>query len=393
MKILMMGHSYAVALNRRLCREVARAGGDRVAVSVAAPASYRGDLRPIALERMEGEPYALEAIPVRFSKIPHVFLYGRRLRALLAGSWDVVHAWEEPYIVAGWQIARAVPPGAALIYSSFQNQPKHYPPPFCWIERYCMARASGWTAFGQTVADNLKDRPGYRDKPARTIPLGVDLDVFQPDAAARRQVLGQLGWSEPGPPIVGYLGRFVPEKGLRLLTRVLDQLPPSSWRALLVGGGQLEGELQAWASRYPQRARVLTGVAHDAVPAYLNAMDILAAPSQTTPRWKEQFGRMLVEAMACGVPILASDSGEIPHVVADAARIVPEAQEPAWVVSLHELLENSALRGDLRERGLTRTQDVFAWPKVARQYLEFFQELRSGSSPALASGSVDRSGT
>jgi glycosyltransferase involved in cell wall biosynthesis len=263
-----------------------------------------------------------------------------------------------------------------LIYSSFQNQLKRYPPPFSWIERYCLGRASGWTAFGHTVASNLKERPLYRDKPARTLPLGVDLDTFRPDLAARRQTLAALGWSEPGPPVVGYLGRFVPEKGLGLLTCVLDRLPPSSWRALLIGGGPLEGDLQTWASRYPGHARVVTGVPHESVPAHLNALDMLAAPSQTTERWKEQFGRMLVEAMACGVPILASDSGEIPFVVADAGRIVPESDESAWVASLGELLANSELRQDLRERGLARARDVYAWPKVGRQYLDFFSELR-----------------
>jgi glycosyltransferase involved in cell wall biosynthesis len=375
MNVLMIGHSYVVALNRRLCRELARAGGDGVRVTVAAPASYPGDLRPIALERVDGEPYALEAIPVRFARVPHLFLYGRRLRALLAGPWDVVHAWEEPYILAGGQIARATRPGAALVFSSFQNQPKRYPPPFRWVERYSMAKAAGWTAFGRTVADNLGRRDGYRGKPARTIPVGVDTDVFRPDAEAGRRVLAALGWPGPGPPVVGYLGRFVPEKGLDLLTRALDRQPAGSWRALLVGGGPLEGRLRAWADHHPDRARVVTGVPHDDVPAHLNAMDLLAAPSRTTPRWREQLGRMLLEAMACGVPVLASDSGEIPHVVAEAGRVVAEADEGAWVAGLRGLLEGPGLRQDLRARGLARARDVFAWPRVARQYLDFFREL------------------
>jgi glycosyltransferase involved in cell wall biosynthesis len=59
-------------------------------------------------------------------------------------------------------------------------------------------------------------------------------------------------------------------------------------------------------------------VAHDEVPAYLNAMDLLCAPSLTTPSWREQLGRMVVEALACGVPVISSDSGELPFVVADA---------------------------------------------------------------------------
>src|SRR5262249_55685300 len=116
-------------------------------------------------------------------------------------------------------------------------------------------------------------------------------------------------------------------------------------------------------------------------PGYLNAMDLLAAPSQTTPRWKEQFGRMLLEAMATGVPVLASDSGEIPHVVGDAGRIVPEADESAWVDALRALLESPGLRQDLGARGLARAREVYAWPIVARQYLEFFDHLRGAVAP------------
>ncbi len=138
MNILMVGHSYVVALNRRLCREVARAGGDRVSVTVAAPSFYHGDLRTLPLEPLDGEPYTLVPISPRISRVPHVFFYGQGLRRLLrGGSWDVVHAWEEPYILAGGQIAWQTPRSSTLVFSSFQNQPKRYPPPFAQIERLC----------------------------------------------------------------------------------------------------------------------------------------------------------------------------------------------------------------------------------------------------------------
>ncbi|WP_406701336.1 glycosyltransferase family 4 protein (plasmid) [Singulisphaera sp. Ch08] len=381
-KILMLGHSYVVGLNRRLCRELAIAGGDRVDVTVAAPASFQGDLGPIQLDQGADEPYRLEPVTTRLSKIAHVFTYSRKLRSLLRNqTWDVVHAWEEPYILASAQVACHRRRDTRLIYSSFQNISKTYPIPFRQIERYCLERASGWTAFGQTVAETLRDRPGYRDRPMRTIPLGVDLDVFRPDFEARQTILGTLGWAAPGPPIVGFLGRFVPQKGIELLLRVLDQLDPSCWRALWVGGGPMEGRLREWAAGHGDRVRVVTGVGHDAVPGYLNAMDLLAAPSQTTPRWKEQFGRMLLEAMGTGVPIIASDSGEIPYVVDDAGRVVAEADEPAWVAALQDLLEDGSVRQDLRARGLARARDVYSWPVVARSYLDFFEKLRDTAIP------------
>jgi glycosyltransferase involved in cell wall biosynthesis len=176
----------------------------------------------------------------------------------------------------------------------------------------------------------------------------------------------------------------VREKGVDLLTRALDAQPRGSWRALFVGGGSMEPHLRAWAGRHPEQARVVTGVHHDDVPRHLNAMDILAAPSLTTPRWREQLGRMLLEAMASGVAVVASDSGEIPHVVADAGRIVPEADERAWAVALTELIADSSLRADLAGRGLARARDVYDWPIVARRFLEFFREVRA--SELVAAG-------
>jgi glycosyltransferase involved in cell wall biosynthesis len=386
LKILMIGHSYVVALNRRLCREVARAAGETASVVVAAPTYVRGDLRPIYLEPSDGEPYELVPIRLRLSKIPHIAHYAPgALRELMGREpWDVVHVWQEPYVLVGGQIARASPKRASLVYSTFQNISKHYPPPFGGIERYSLGRASAWTAFGSTIECAQRDRPGYCDRPMRMIPLGVDRDAFRPDPEAGRTTRESLGWSAPGPPVVGYLGRFVREKGVDLLTRALDAQPRGSWRALFVGGGSMEPHLRAWAGRHPEQARVVTGVHHDDVPRHLNAMDILAAPSLTTPRWREQLGRMLLEAMASGVAVVASDSGEIPHVVADAGRIVPEADERAWAVALTELIADSSLRADLAGRGLARARDVYDWPIVARRFLEFFREVRA--SELVAAG-------
>ena len=149
------------------------------------------------------------------------------------------------------------------------------------------------------------------------------------------------------------------------------------WRALFVGGGPLEADLRAWAARHGDRVRVVTNVPHDGVPAHLNAMDVLAAPSQTIPRWREQLGRMLIEAFSCGVAVVGSDSGEIPHVIGDAGLVVPEADEAAWADALGGLLESPARRAELAARGLARARAEFAWPVIARRHLAFFDELLS----------------
>jgi glycosyltransferase involved in cell wall biosynthesis len=318
-------------------------------------------------------------VPAYLTRRVHVFLYGRGLRGLLGQGWDMVHCWEEPYILAGGQVAWWTPRGTPLVYRTAQSLNKRYPMPFNWIERYAMERAAGWICSGQLVAQTLGSRAGYDNRPMSLIPLGVDVEEFYPDKTAGQTVHRSLGWEQPGPPVIGYLGRFVPEKGLELLTRALDRLQ-TPWRALFVGAGPQEPLLRAWAERHGDRVRLCTDVKHAAVPRYLNAMDIVCAPSQTTPRWREQFGRMIIEAFACGVPFVGSDSGEIPHVVRDAGVIVGEADEAGWCRALTELLQDPDHCRELAARGLGRARTEFAWPVVARRYLDFFEQVLASRS-------------
>jgi glycosyltransferase involved in cell wall biosynthesis len=373
-RLVSISHSYVVTLNRRLANEMARVGAGRWEVTAVAPRFFHGDLSPIKLQRELHEASQVEGVRALFSRSAHMFVYGPELREKLARGVDLVHSWEEPYVFAGAEVALLTPRRVPLVFSTAQNLFKRYPPPFAQLERLVVARSAGWVAFGETVKQNLLARPGYARRPARYIPMGVDVELFQPDRAKGVGFLQELGWEAQGAPVVGYLGRFVPEKGVELLREVLEQLT-TPWRALFVGGGPLEASLRAWAQRQGDRVRVVTGVPHAQVPRALNAMDVLCAPSQTTPRWKEQFGRMLAEGFACGVPVLTSDSGEIPHTAGEAGLVLPEADRAAWTVALSELLESPGRRRELSARGRERAVSRFAWPVVAREHLDFFESV------------------
>ena len=372
-RLLTIGHSYCVALNRRLPHEIARAGDWDV--TAVGPARFHGDFGWHTLEPTPDELCNVVPVPVRFGRRIHVMRYGRGLSSLLAEPWDLVHCWEEPYVAAAAQIARGMAPNVPLVLATFQNIAKRYPPPFNWIERYSMARADGVIAFGRTAAEVMTAR-GFNRVPVAVIPPGVDVTEFRPDEARRAVILGRLGWSD-GPPVVGFLGRLVPEKGIEWLTTVLDRVT-TPWRALVVGSGPLEKMVSAWGSRYADRVRVVTTAQHHEVPAYLNAMDVLCAPSQTTPRWREQFGRMLIEAFASGVAVVASTSGEIPYVVADAGLLVAEDDLTGWQHAVEMLTTERARRCELARRGRERAESVYGWPVVGRQHLDFFERVMAG---------------
>jgi len=374
-RLLTIGHSYVVGMNRRLADEMAKQAGDRWTVTAAAPARYAGDLGPIELERSSDDACEVVPLPVHLDRSPHLMIYGR-LAPLMKQPWDLVHCWEEPYVMAAAQIAGAAPRGAAFVFSTFQNLAKSYPPPFNWIEQRVLRRSSGWIAFGETVHDTQRGRPGYGAIPSRVIPPGVDTRAFFPDAEGRARVRGDRGWDD-SVPVIGFAGRFVPEKGLDILIAALRRIE-RPWRALFVGGGPELPKVQALTAAFPRRVSIARRVTHSEMPAFYNAMDLLCAPSQTTLRWREQFGRMLAEAMACGVPVVASRTGEIPHVVGDAGVLLPENDVNAWTSTLTRLLQDSAARRDLADRGLRRARTEFAWPIVTKRHLDFFDEITAG---------------
>jgi glycosyltransferase involved in cell wall biosynthesis len=372
---LTLGHSYVVGLNRRLAHEMSHLGSAWEVVA-AAPTYFYGpaDLHPNLLEVCKNEPCPIVPLRAYFSKRIHFFFYGSALQSLLGQGWDLVHCWEEPYILSGAQVAFWTPISTRLVFRTAQNADKKFIPPFNWIENYSMSRASGWVASGFSVLSNRIMRPLYQARAHRLIPLGVDVNAFRPDPRRGAEVRRSLWWDADGPPVVGFLGRLVPEKGVQMLTRVLDRLA-TPWRALFVGTGPLESWLRRWARRHGDRIRICKDVCHESVPGYLNAMDVLCAPSQTFPNWREQFGRMLIEAFACGVPVVGSDSGEIPNVLEDTGVVVGEKDEEGWCSALGRLLDSEGSRRELAARGLERARTTYSWTVVARQHIEFFEEV------------------
>lgn len=374
-RLLTIGHSYAIARNRDIMRAVARDPDFQVVV--VAPRAFRGDLRRLACDQEPaGSPIEVMAVTARATSIVHLFWYdtaGLR-RVIGRGRFDVVHAWEEPYVYAGYQIGRvAAAAGARFSFRTAQSISKRYPRPFSWFERATLARAHGWIAGGSLVYDTMIAR-GYPPGRGRVLPLAVDPVLFHPlDEGGRAAVRHELGLTAP---VVGFAGRLVQSKGLDVLMQCWDRLPAGqAGSLLLLGSGPYRETIEAWARRDGRNVPVRIVLAtHDDVPRYLGAMDTLLVPSQTTPAWREQFGRVVIEAMACGVPVLGSDSGEIPRVMGDAGRVLPEADSRAWAAALSEVLASDGIRARMVKLGLRRAAD-FSVETVAQQYRDFYRSV------------------
>ncbi|MBO0348267.1 glycosyltransferase family 4 protein, partial [Phormidium pseudopriestleyi FRX01] len=212
--------------------------------------------------------------------------------------------------------------------------------------------------------------------------LGVDKTLFRPHP--QPELRTQLS-IQPDEFVVGFVGRFVEEKGLLTLLQSLSHLTDKPWKLLLLGRGPLKETLLQKATELNLQNQIIwiESVPHDEVQRYINLMDVLVLPSETTDKfktltsagWKEQFGHVLIEAMACQVAVIGSDSGEIPNVIQDAGLVFPEGNAEALQDCLFKLMDNRLFAEELAHRGYKRAMEHYTNQALAQQQLEFYQTI------------------
>ena len=189
--------------------------------------------------------------------------------------------------------------------------------------------------------------------------------------------------------VIGFVGRFVEEKGLLTLLGALEKLqeskPHRPWKLLLLGRGPLKEKLKAQAQTAGIGDRIIwiESVPHADVPKYINLMDTLVLPSETTYAfktlsaigWKEQFGHVIIEAMACQVPVIGSDSGEIPHVIKDNGLVFPESNAASLAEKIATLINHPKQQRELAKRGHSLVMKNYTNTALASQLLDFYKTL------------------
>lgn len=317
------------------------------------------------LERVHTDGYALRIIPIRFNGNFHLHHYPTLRREMAHIRPDIVHIDEEPYNLATWLALKAAGSRSRTLFFSWQNILRRYPPPFNWIERDVLRRADAAIA-GSDAARRVWSAKGFA-RPIAVIPqFGVDEGLFSPSAQPPQQHHFHIG----------YAGRMVHEKGVDVLLRALARLPNRA-HLTLAGAGPCEGRLRDLAQQLgiADRVRFRAPLPTAHMPAFYRELDAFVLPSRTMPNWKEQFGRVLIEAMACGVPVVGSRCGEIPQVVADAGLLFDEEDVDGLCDRLITLMTQPRLCSDLAERGRARVLDCFTMQHVAEQTVAMYRHL------------------
>lgn len=361
----MVSKACIVGIYQKKLEEMAAAEPD-LALTVVVPPAWRDDHGTITLERAHTEGYRLEIQPIALNGSFHLHFYPKLGRIVKAVKPDLVHIDEEPYNFATYHANRlARRSGAKTLWFSWQNLMRRYPPPFSWMERYNLRHAD-YALVGSHAAADVWRAKGCT-APMAVIPqFGVDPDLFQPPREPRTS----------SPIHIAYVGRLVSEKGADLLLTALRQVA-GPWRVTILGSGPAESELrkQSKALDLDERTTFEAWKASTEMPDFYRTVDILVVPSRSRPNWIEQFGRVLIEAMASGVAVVGSDVGEIPHVIGDAGYLFPEGDADALSAHLSILVGSSDLRREFGRRGRRRVERHFTQRQIAKATLAIYREI------------------
>ncbi len=378
MKVLIITKTLAEFANQQgKIREISKLG---VNLTVVSPARWAG--RESELQRVKPDGYEFLVSRCWFSGTAsvrlgnHLHLYPGISSVIGREKWDFVHIDEEPFNLATYHALRMCRShGARAVFTTWQNLMKRYPPPFNLFERYVYQNAAGAIAGNGEGLDLLRRR-GFRKLAAHIPQLGVDPTVFRKqDAGGLRRKLG-LG----GAFVIGFVGRFSPEKGVDTLIKALALLPEGCV-LVLVGNGPERPRLEAMARAFGVSASVqwVPWVNSGEVTEYMNAFDVLVLPSRTRWNIKEQFGRVLVEAMSCETCVVGSDSGEIPNVIGDAGLVFHEDDERDLAERLRKLIGSPSVRETFRRDGRQRVLENFTYARIAADTVNFYRSVCSGS--------------
>ncbi len=387
MKLLYIGHTYSIRANQAKIAQLARLPG--VEVTLVTPDKWRGPLYDHTADPFEQhftENVVHHRLPILLAGKEGAYFYRSQLFSIVASLQpDIVHVEQGAHAISYAQTLLALKrfsPHSKATFFTWWNLPYTLTGLRAKIEPFNL-KHSACAVTGNEAARSILICRGF-ERPIRVIPqLGVDLADYDDQKPRVR---------DPSRFVVGYVGRVTEEKGVIDLVEAIGKSAERSRIILsVVGGGPALDLVKQRAHELNVQLRLHSAVRNEEVPEHLKTLDALVLPSRSTEAWVEQFGHILIEAMAAGVPVIGSSSGEIPNVIGSGGRIYPEGKVEALASLLDALATHEKIRAGLSKKGRERVEHEFTHARIAeKQYALYEWMLAYGKSVAELSASTEQ---
>jgi len=372
--VLFVGHTYLTALAQKKLTAL-KEQGCRICVLV--PSNWR-DLSAL----FEGKwliPHETESLSLRSAPVirsghvaSHLYIPGTILRMIRLSQPDIVQVEQEVYSFVAAQAALEVKAsGRKLVIFGWENLDRH----IHLTQRFCrviILKLADAIVCGNRDGALLVRKWGYNGIVEVMPQLGVDPLEFSPMI---RQQLRQGG----GTFSIGYVGRMVPEKGGDTLLQAFSALVNKNLdiHLIMLGSGPEKQNWQKLASDLGITEHVswYDSVPHNEVPSIMAQMDVLVLPSKSTSHWKEQFGLVLAQAMAMGLPVIGSNCGAIPEVIGRQDVIFPEGNKHMLSHILERMVLDENWRKEVSQYCHEKALSLYTNEVLARRLIKLYSSL------------------
>jgi glycosyltransferase involved in cell wall biosynthesis len=358
--------SFLQKFYQTLPAEIAKQSGARVKILVPIYWKELWSSGKIYLEKKHDPNYEIITGKILFTGNLHFAFFITKIKKLLQTfKPDIIDLEDEPFNTGTFQLvfySKLFSPRSKIVLHASQHQYKNYPLPFNLFEKYTLKHSDA-IMVRNSMAKKVLERKGYKGR-LEIITHGVDTEAFKPLIMSHKD--------NDTKTVIGYVGSLVEQKGINHLFQAACDL---KCKILIVGDGPEKENLTKLSQDLKIDVQFEPAASHKQVAGYMNQMDIFVLPSLTRPNWVEKFGRVLIEAMACGVPVVGSSSGEIPNVIGKAGLIFKEGNIDDLHDKLDLLLSDKDLRNKLGKLGREKTVKHYSWRSIAGQTINLYEQL------------------
>ncbi len=290
---------------------------------------------------------------------------------------DIVQGWMYHGNLAASFARRWAAPKAKLAWGVRQSlyDLAREKPGTRWVIRACAQCSRGAHAivYNSHTARAQHEAFGFAPARAQVIDNGFDTERLRPDPAARSAVRAMLGLAE-STPLIGLIARYHPMKGHEVFLQAATLLAQRRRDVhFLMAGRDVTPEnpaLRALFSAPVLEGRIRCLGERSDVPQLTAALDIASSSS-----WGEAFPNAVGEAMSCGVPVVATDVGDVRRIVDEAGIVVPVGDAEALAQAWDSLLADPERRKAMGEAGRQRVVEHYSVAAMAKRYIELYEEL------------------